>query len=319
MVAGGVGTTSMLSAYGNAGAPSSQIVASGVTVGIALIVILTTGVIVGRFLSEPLARYHARKLIRYLTGLLTVIALGAIWRAFAGRAAEILGFAAAGIAFAMQETIGAVAGWFNIVSGGLFRVGDRVQMLGVRGDVIDITLLRTKLMEIGSATDGGTWVKGRQYTGRVVAVSNKATFTDPVYNFSALIDFVWEELSFPISYRSDWKLAEKIILDEATRITAAQGAGEAVRHMARRYPVSQAEVEPRVFVRATDSYLELSARFPVPIRSARSTKDTLTRHIYEELQEAGIEIGSSTSEVTVFHPAPDKDQGTDEGHDTTGC
>jgi small-conductance mechanosensitive channel len=295
----------MFAAAGTGGALSSQVVASAVTVGIATAVVLATGIVVGRFLSEPLARYHARKLIRSVVVLLTVVALSAIWRAFAGRAAEILGFAAAGIAFAMQETIGAVAGWFNIVSGGLFRVGDRVEMSGVRGDVIDITLLRTKLMEIGSATEGGTWVKGRQYTGRVVALSNKATFTAPVYNFSALIDFVWEEMTFPIAYRSDWKQAEQLILDEVRKVTTTQGADQAVRQMSRRFPIAQAEVEPRVFVRATEDYLELSARFPVPIRGGRSTKDGLTRRIYERLRGAGIEIGSSTTEVTVYHPSSD--------------
>src|SRR5205823_2411437 len=85
--------------------------------------------------------------------------------------------AAAGIAFAMQEVIGAIAGWFNITSGRIYRIGDRVELGGVRGDVIDVTLLRTKMLEIGSAEDDKSWVKGRQHTGRIVAVSNKAAFT----------------------------------------------------------------------------------------------------------------------------------------------
>jgi small-conductance mechanosensitive channel len=67
-------------------------------------------------------------------------------------------------------------------------------MGGVRGDVIDITPLRTKIMEMGSATEEQTWVRGRQYTGRIVTVSNKATFTEPVFNYSTVFDYIWEEL-----------------------------------------------------------------------------------------------------------------------------
>jgi small-conductance mechanosensitive channel len=264
------------------------------------VVFLASRPILDRRLDEGAARYHAGKLIRYAVGVFTIVALAVIWRGFAGRAGEIVGFAAAGVAFAMQEVIGALAGWFNIVSGHIFKVGDRIEMAGVRGDVIDVTLLRTKIMEIGSPGDGGSWVKGRQYTGRIVAVSNKATFTDPVFNFSAIFDFVWEELTVPISYRSDWKVAEQIIREEAQQISRTQGAEEAIAQMSRRYPVPRTEVEPRVFVRATDNYLELSARFVVPVRMARTSKDAMTRRIYERLQEAGVEIGSSTSEVTVF-------------------
>ena len=132
------------------------------------VVFLASRPILDRRLEEGAARYHAGKLIRYAVGAFTIVALAVIWRGFAGRAGEIVGFAAAGVAFAMQEVIGALAGWFNIVSGHIFKVGDRIEMGGVRGDVIDVTLLRTKIMEIGSPGDGPSWVKGRQYTGRIV-------------------------------------------------------------------------------------------------------------------------------------------------------
>ena len=63
------------------------------------------------------------------------------------------------------------------------------------------------------------------------------------------------------------------------------------------------EVEPRVFVRATDNWIELSARFVVPVRQARAVKDQVTRQVLQRLAEAGIEVASATQEVTV-RPAP---------------
>jgi small-conductance mechanosensitive channel len=274
-------------------------VATGIVIAGTAILLGLAGRFAGWWLEDPYARFHARKLTRYAIFLVAIIALAVVWRSLAGNVGVILGFAAAGIAFAMQEVIGAVAGWFNITSGRIYRIGDRIELGGVRGDVIDITLLRTKMLEIGSAEDDKSWVKGRQHTGRIVAVSNKSTFTSPVYNFSAIFEFIWEELTVPISYRSDWHQAEEIIKEEAVRASASEGARAAITAMERRYPIPHAEVEPRVFVRATDNWMELSARFVVPVREARTAKDEITRRIRERLDEAGIEIASETEDVTV--------------------
>jgi small-conductance mechanosensitive channel len=277
----------------------ARLVATGIVVVVTAVLLGLAGRFAGWWLEDPYARFHARKLTRYAIFLVAIIALAVVWRSLAGNVGVILGFAAAGIAFAMQEVIGAVAGWFNITSGRIYRIGDRIELGGVRGDVIDITLLRTKMLEIGSAEDDKSWVKGRQHTGRIVAVSNKSTFTSPVYNFSAIFEFIWEELTVPISYRSDWHQAEEIIKEEAVRASASEGARAAITAMERRYPIPHAEVEPRVFVRATDNWMELSARFVVPVREARTAKDEITRRIRDRLDQAGIEIASETEDVTV--------------------
>lgn len=266
----------------------------------ATVVFLGSGIVLGRFLHDRIAQYHARKLVRYAVAFLAIVVLAATWHAFAGRVGEILGFATAGIAFAMQEVIGALAGWFNIVSGRIFEIGDRIEMGGVRGDVIDITLLRTKVMEIGDPTGEDTWVKGRQPTGRIVALSNKTTFTNPVYNFSAMFDFVWEEITIPVAYRSDYTVAEEILLDEARRVSTTEGAEQAIQRLSRRHPVPKADVQPRVFVQATSNFAQLSVRFVIPVRASRAVKDAVTRRILERFHESGVEIGSSTTEVTVF-------------------
>jgi small-conductance mechanosensitive channel len=279
----------------------ARLVATGVVIAATAVLLGLAGRFAGWWLEDPYARFHARKLTRYAISVAAIVALAVVWRSLAGNVGVILGFAAAGIAFAMQEVIGAVAGWFNVTSGRIYRIGDRIELGGVRGDVIDITLLRTKMLEIGSATDDKSWVKGRQHTGRIVAVSNKSTFTSPVYNFSAIFEFIWEELTVPIAYRSDWHEAERIIQEEALRASASEGARAAITAMERRYPIPHAEVEPRVFVRATDNWMELSARFVVPVREARTAKDEITRRIRERLDEAGVEIGSETEDVTITY------------------
>lgn len=281
---------------------SDRLVATAIAVAVALLIAWGGGRIARRTVEDAFGRYHLRKAIRYIVFLALIVSLLVIWSAFAGRAGVVLGLLAAGLAFAMQEVIGALAGWVNILSGRIFRIGDRVQMGGVQGDVIDITPLRTKLLEIGSTLeDAPTWVRGRQHTGRIVALSNKLTFTEPVFNYSAALGYVWDELTLPVSYRSDWRTAEAIVREEAERVSATDGARAALAMLAREYPVPATELEPRVFVRATENWMELAARFVVPVRTARTAKDDLTRRISARFDTAGIEFASETMEITLRH------------------
>lgn len=273
-----------------------------VTTAVIIAVFAVGGWFVGRVLAsrteDRYRKYYSRKTANVVATLITLIAAGIVWRPFAGQLGLVLGLITAGVAFAMQEVIGALAGWFNIVSGSIYRVGDRVQVGGVRGDVIDVTPLRTKVMEIGSSVEDTAWVRGRQYTGRIVAISNKATFIEPVYNYSAAFDFIWEEVTIPVSY-ADWRRAEDIMADEARRISSSEEAEAALGEMVRRYPVARTEVDPRVFVRATDNYMELAARFVVPVRMARWCKDELTRRTLDRFDAQGIAVASQTADLTI--------------------
>ncbi len=276
-----------------------RLVTTAVLLAVALPLAALLGRLVARRAEDAYSRYYLRKGARYLVFGLVLVALAVVWRPFAGRVGVVLGLAAAGVAFAMQEVIGALAGWVSILTGRQFRVGDRVQMGGVRGDVLDITPLRTTILEIGSGRDDGSWVRGRQYTGRTVSVSNKAVFSGPVYNSSAVFDYLWEELTVPVPYDADWRLAERVLREEAERALASAGAQRAIETARQRYPVGRAEVEPRVFVRATDNWVELSARFVVPVRAARSVKDQMTRRVLARFTDEHIEVASATQDVTV--------------------
>lgn len=235
-------------------------------------------------------RFYGRKFVRYGVTFVVIVLLVIIWQPFGGQFAAAFGFATAGLAFAMQEVIGALAGWFNITAGGIFRIGDRIQMAGVRGDVIDITPLRTKLMEIGTESDGETWVKGRQHTGRMVAISNKATFTEPVYNFSSFFDFIWEEMHVLIPHHEDRETASRILQEEAESLSELDEALAAMKRLRSRFPVPETELLPRVFARLEEEGVRLATRFVVPTRTARSIKDELTRRVESRLADHGIEL-----------------------------
>lgn len=265
---------------------------------------LTAALARRRVRDDPYRRYWAGKVATYVFTAVTLVVLVVLWAPLGGRISVILGFATAGIAFAMQEVIGALFGWVNVLAGRIYNVGDRIEVGGVRGDVLDITPLRTTLLEIGGAPRGGegsgSWVTARQPTGRVVAISNKKTFTDAVFNYSAQLEWIWEELTLVVSQDADWQRAEAILLEEVRgESPAVREQGE--RTLARlheRHRFSAGDVEPRVFVRVVEGDIELTARFVVAVRRARAAKDAITRRVLEQLADAGIALAYPTTALT---------------------
>jgi small-conductance mechanosensitive channel len=265
---------------------------------------LTAALARRRLRDDPYRRYWAGKVATYVFTAVTLVVLVVLWAPLGGRISVILGFATAGIAFAMQEVIGALFGWVNVLAGRIYNVGDRIEVGGVRGDVLDITPLRTTLLEIGGAPrggeGGGSWVTARQPTGRVVAISNKKTFTDAVFNYSAQLEWIWEELALVVSQDADWQRAEAILLEEVRgESPAVREQGE--RTLARlheRHRFSAGDVEPRVFVRVVEGDIEVTARFVVAVRRARAAKDAITRRVLDRLADEGIALAYPTTALT---------------------
>ena len=280
------------------------IIATGVVLAVVWLAAILARRAMDRAKLEPAQRYNARRLVRFGLTVVAVVALVIIWQPLGGNLGPALGLATAGLAFAMQEVIGAVAGWFNISFGSIYTIGDRIQVGEVRGDVIDISLLKTRLIEVGAA-DGSSWVHGAQYTGRVVTVSNKKTFTEPVYNYSAYFEYIWDELVVAIPHHGQWQRASEIMEDEARRLSASKGAREAMEETRRRFPVPATEVEPLVFAEADEDYMRLYARFVVPIRTTRSVRDEFTRSVHQRLAAEGIEVVSTNvvqQAAEAWHP-----------------
>jgi len=126
------------------------------------LVLLTQAAVRGSLLSYVINRipddsihlYTIRKVTTYIITIIAVLLLFGIWVQRLGDLSVALGILAAGLAFALQEVIGSVAGWITIVSGKPFTIGDRIETGGIRGDVVDIGVLRTTLMEIGNWLGG---------------------------------------------------------------------------------------------------------------------------------------------------------------------
>ena len=274
-----------------------------IVLGLRFLVLMLLRRVLGGEVADP-RRFWTRQGLQVLTAVLLILGVVSIWVTPGTNITTAIGLISAGLAFALQQVITALAAYFVILRGDTFTVGDRITLGGVRGDVVRLGFLKTTIMEMGqppsvSSTEPAVWVNSRQYTGRLVTVTNGVIFTDPVYNYTRQFPYLWEEIVLPISYDADRQRAESILLDAARAHAVVDDpeAEHALAEMRLRYALADASLNPSVYWRITDNWLELSLRFLVPHRGVREIKDRISRDVLAGLDDAGIGIASATYDI----------------------
>ena len=255
-----------------------KLIQTGIILAVGYLLIFVLVGIVNRQVKDLKVRHLVRKNISYLVTVLMLLYILFLWAQNIGTITIFLGVAGAGIALALQEVILCVAGWFHILVRRPFEVGDRIEMSGIKGDVIDIRLFHTSLLEIGN------WVDSDQSTGRIVHIPNSAIFKRENFNYNRGFEFIWNEMKVLVTYESDWKRAEEIMLGHARRL--AEGMEEVAKRkiaaMTRHYMIRYDKFTPIVYVAIRDSGVELTMRYLTEAKQRRSTQDALSREILEE-------------------------------------
>ena len=282
-----------------------------------LTVALLVGVIIVSWLLQTVMRltlrgnqekrvsFWGRQIVRLLGIVVVVVGIFEIWHPSAKSAGGAIGLITAGIAVALQRVITSFAAYLIILRGKIFNVGDRITIGGVRGDVIALDFMQTTVLEIGE-TPGeqgdapSVWITARQYTGRVIRVTNDKIFDSPVYNFTRIFPYLWEEMQLPISYKDNRGEAERILLEVGHKHTddIAREAKPHIEKLVKEFRLaSTPEIEPHVYMRLTDNWVNFSMRFLVPIEGGRKIKDGISRDLIDRLDAAGIGIASGTYEI----------------------
>ncbi|MGN6625136.1 MAG: mechanosensitive ion channel family protein [Tepidisphaeraceae bacterium] len=254
-------------------------------------------------------RFWTRQGVSLFMALVVVLGIMSIWFDDPTRLTTAVGLVTAGLAFALQKVVTSLAGYFVILRGNTFTVGDRISMGGVRGDVVALGFTQTTIMEMGQppavqSAEPAMWVKSRQFTGRIVTVSNSTVFDTPVFNYTREFPFIYEEMTIWIAYRDDHAKAEQVLLDAARKhqVNINELSAEASHRLSNKYGVMKADFEPRVYYRLTDNWVDLTVRFIARDHGVRDVKDAMSREVLARLTEAGIGMASSTIELTGLPP-----------------
>jgi small-conductance mechanosensitive channel len=281
-----------------------QLIASAVL--IAVLVALWAVVVHGitRHVDDSTVWYQARKAASYTAAIVTVVGLLWIWVGALRQFGTFFGLLSAGIAIALQDLLKNVAGWLYILIRRPYRVDDRVEIDGVRGDVIDIRMFRTTLLEIGN------WVDADQSTGRIVHVPNGKVLTTDVFNATEGFGYLWHELPVLITFESDWKLAEARFREilVATGGHTTEEAAIRIRRAARSYKIRYTHLTPTVYLSVRDSGILLTGRLLVDTRRRRAVEQQVWRALLEAFdEEPTLELAYPTTRIYLSdQPGPER-------------
>ena len=273
-----------------------------ITAALALLVVVVIVKVVQRSLTRYIEsnerRYRMRKIVTLLGYVVAVFVLSLVFSDRLSGLTVAFGVAGAGIAFALQEVIASIAGWVAMSLGKFYSVGDRVQLGGIRGDVIDVGILRTTILECGS------WVSGDLYNGRIVRVANSFIFKEPVFNYSGDFPFLWDELTIPVRYGSDYQQARTIFTEILEDVTSevVQLSKETWRAMTRTYMIEDARLEPMVTCITNDNWVEFTLRYVVDYKRRRTAKDEICCRVLDAVDKTRgrVMLGSTTFELTAL-------------------
>ncbi len=260
-----------------------------------LVLNLLIGEVMARRIKDSKAKYSFRKAISVISVALMALSLAVIWIADSTTLVLSYGLIGAGLAIALQDVFRNVAGGMTIFLSGVYRVGDRVEIQERMGDVIDIGIMYTTLMEIRQ------WVNGDQATGRLVSVPNGAVLTGSIFNFTRDHRYLWDELMLPVTYRSDWKKAVGLLMEIVISQTEEfyDGASRDIARIGEKYYLPLQDVKPNVYVVPTDNWIALHLRYTVPVRERRVVRDRINRLMIDMLEtNPDIHVASENLEIS---------------------
>lgn len=246
------------------------------------------------------SRYRVRKAVNFIGYVLVVLVLLLVYGDKLGNVGVALGVAGAGIAFALQEVIVSFAGWLSIAITGNPSVGQRVKIGEVKGDIIDVGIMSTTVMEMGD------WVDGDLYNGRIITMANSYVFKENIRNYSAEYPFLWDEIKVPIRTESDHVLARKVFTDVVNEVCKeyAEKSATTWKQLAFKFRVEQAQVLPFVTLKFDQNWITFTLRYIVDYKTRRTTQDRIYTALLDEISKHdNITIATTTSEVTsIVHP-----------------
>ncbi len=217
-------------------------------------------------------RWHSNT--RSVAAGLVVLALLFIWGSEVRDLLVSLVVLASAIVLGTKELIMCVSGSIVRATTRSFEIGDRIEIAGIRGDVIDLGVLGTTILEIGP---------GHQRTGRTQVIPNSLMLSNAVANETFTEDYVLHTFVIPLEKGADWRAAERRLLAIATDASAehAEAAREHIDAIGARHGLSSFDVDPRVTVHPDANGVTLRVRIPTPARERGSLEQSMIRRFLD--------------------------------------
>ncbi|NOR45606.1 MAG: mechanosensitive ion channel [Candidatus Delongbacteria bacterium] len=218
------------------------------------------------------------KTISYLKVILLLFILGKIWLTNFEYLTTYFGLLSAGIAIALKDIISNFAGWVFILWRRPFEIGDRIEIDGQRGDVIDIRIFQFTMIEIGNCVDAD------QSTGRMIHIPNGYVYTKPMANYTQGFDFIWNEIAVMITFESKWEKAKKIIEDigKEHALGDEEIAKRKIKKASKKFMINYKNLTPIVYTSVKESGVVLTLRYLCNPRIRRGSENEIWENILKQ-------------------------------------
>ncbi|HKL42621.1 MAG TPA: mechanosensitive ion channel family protein [Clostridia bacterium] len=256
---------------------------SGVIIVSVFIVSLIIERLINKRIKNANLRHLSRKWIQYGRIIIIILILLFTWLKDPTSITTVIGFTSAGLALALHPVFMNIAGWLLIIIKKPINIGDRIEYKSIKGDVIDIQMFYTLILEVGN------WVDGDQSTGRVVSIPNGKIFTENYFSTTKGFNGIWNEIKILITFNSNKDKAKKIIMDIANDLVNDEVLDtirkEQVK-MSKKYAIKPGKVTPITYFTIQPSGIQIELRYITLARNRRGIKTKLSESIYEAIHIA---------------------------------
>lgn len=244
--------------------------------------------------QDPIQRFQVTRFVKRAISIFSgIIILGYLVALFGDRILAGLTIISTALVIALREYVLSAVGRIHIFIKAPFQLGDRIEINDVTGDVLDIQMLSTTLMEVSD------WGTGGQSTGRVIRVPNNWVFLYAVKNYTHGFDFIWNEIVYILPPDADWQRAREIMLEcaeESSHIIEPQVRAQ-LHLLAQELLIHWTILTPFVFVKYRQEGVELTLRYLTKVMKRRATEHAFHITFLERFTAEGIRLSNP-------HPRP---------------
>ncbi len=230
-----------------------------------------------KHIDDEFHRNRFRRGTTIITSLLAFFILFPVWLPSIRSVATLLGIFGTGVLLVSRDILVSIAGWVYILIRQPFNLGNRIEFGQHMGDVFDIRLLDTTLIEVQKTESG------QISTGRMVHIPNNKIFTEAVANASKNINYFWNEIIVPVTAKSNWQKAQQIL---------EQAAIDVLRDIPLTEQSPGSGLKPMVFLEYREKNILLTLRHQTDPRRSRLISDRIWREVLAKFSECSdIELG----------------------------
>ena len=233
-------------------------------------------------------KYFRNRMIKIALNVISIILVILLWGHRISGMVTIISFLSAGIAIAVKEIIFDFFAGIYINMKKIFELEDRIEINGIKGDVVNIRSLGFEVLEVGDR------VHAEQSTGRIIHIPNSFVFLYPLKNYTKAFKYIWDEITVKLPLDADIEKTKEVLYDivNSNEIleTIPKKMEDAVADVTVEYRIYYNYLDPIIYTEIVDSHVELYIRYIVHPKKSRIVEDEIYLKILEEYKKGNIKL-----------------------------